>query len=91
MAQHSSVVASETPMQSSVIRLLPLKTPAVTQPFFLFVNAGKYDTAITSRYSSVISENNGCVGHKYNLSIDYKGTMERQKICTEQAEVFFII
>jgi hypothetical protein len=91
MAQHSSDVASKTVMQSSIIRLLPLKAPAVTQPFFLYVNAGKYNAAITSRYSSVISENNGCVGHKYKLSINYKGTMERQKICTEQAKVFFII
>jgi hypothetical protein len=80
-------------MQSSIIRLSPLKTPAVTQSFFLYVNANriKYEAAITNRYSSVISENNGCVGHKYKLSINYKGTMERQKICTEQAEVFFII
>jgi hypothetical protein len=85
MAQYSSVVASKTPMQSSIIRLLPLKTPAVTQSFFLYVNEGriKYDATITSRYSSDISENNGCVGHKYKLSIDYKGTMERQKICIE--------
>jgi hypothetical protein len=80
-------------MQSSIIRMLPLKTPAITQPFFLYINAGriKYGAAITSRYSSVISENNGCIGHKYKLSIDYKGTTERQKICTEQAKVFFII
>jgi hypothetical protein len=47
----------------------------------------KYDTAITSRYSSIISENNSCIGHKYKLSIDYKGTMERQEMHTEQAEV----
>jgi guanylate kinase len=47
----------------------------------------KYDTTITSRYSSVISENNGCIGHKYKLSIDYKGTMKRQEMRTEQAEV----
>jgi hypothetical protein len=40
---------------------------------------------------AIISENNDCIGHKYELSIDYKGTMERKKICTEQAEVFFII
>jgi hypothetical protein len=93
MAQHSLTVASKTPMQSSIIQLLPLKTPAVTQPFFLYVNTGriKYDATITSRYSSVISENNGCVVHKYKMSIDYKGTMERQEMCTEQAEVFFII
>jgi hypothetical protein len=51
----------------------------------------KCDTAIASHYLSVISENNGYVGHKYKLSIDYKGTMERQEMCTEQAEVFFII
>jgi hypothetical protein len=51
----------------------------------------KYNTTITSRYSSVISKNNGCVEHKYKLSIEYKGTMERQEMCTEQAEVFFII
>jgi hypothetical protein len=93
MAQHSSVVASKTPMQSSIIRLSPLNTPTITQSFFLYINAGKikYDATITSRYSSVISENNDCVGHKYKLSIDYKGTMERQEMCTEQAEVFFII
>jgi hypothetical protein len=80
-------------MQSSIIRLLPLRTPAVTQSFFLNINAGriKYDRSITSRCSSVISENNGCIGHKYKMSIDYKGTMERKKICTEQAEVFFTI
>jgi hypothetical protein len=80
-------------MSPGTIRLSPLKTPAVTQPFFIYINAGriKYDTAITSRYSSVISENNGCVGHKYKLSIDYKGTMERQEMCTEQAKVFLII
>jgi hypothetical protein len=80
-------------MQSSIIRLLPLRTPAVTQSFFLYVNVGriKYNRSIASRYSSVISENNDCIGHKYNLSIDYKGTMERQETCTEQAEVFFII
>jgi hypothetical protein len=68
-------------MQSSIIRLLPLKTPSVTQPFFLYINTSriKYDTTITNRYSSVISENNVCVGHKYKLSIDYKGTMEREK------------
>jgi hypothetical protein len=68
-------------MQSSIIWLLPLKTLAVTQPFFLYINAGrtKYDATITSRYSSVISKNNDCVGHKYKLSIDYKGTMERAK------------
>jgi hypothetical protein len=80
-------------MQSSIIRLLPLKTPAVTQPFFLYENVGRiqYDTTITSCYLSVISENNDCVGHKYKLSINYKGTMKRQKICTKKAEVFFII
>jgi hypothetical protein len=36
----------------------------------------KCDTAIASHYSSVICENNGYVGHKYKLSIDYKKTME---------------
>ena len=51
----------------------------------------KYDTTITSRYSSVISENNGYVEHKYKLSIEYKGTRERQEMCMEQAKVFFII
>jgi hypothetical protein len=51
----------------------------------------KYDTTISSRYSSVISENNGCVEHKYKLSIEYKGTMERKEMYTEQAKVFFII
>jgi hypothetical protein len=72
-------------MQSSIIQLLPLRTPAVTQSFFLKVNAGriKCDRSITSRYSSDVSENNGCIVHKYKLSIDYKGMMERQKICTE--------
>jgi hypothetical protein len=76
-----------------IIRLLPPKTPVVTQLFFLYISAGriKYDVAITSRYLSVTSKNNGCVGHKYKLSIDYKGTMERQDMCIEQAEVFFII
>jgi hypothetical protein len=87
------LLQSKTLTSPRTIRLLPLNTPAVTQPFFLYVNACriKYDASITSRYSSVISENNGCVGHKYKLSIDYKGTMERQEMCTEQAKVFFII
>jgi hypothetical protein len=51
----------------------------------------KCDTTIASHYSSVISENNGYVGHKYKLSIDYKRTMERQEMCTKRAEIFFII
>jgi hypothetical protein len=87
------LLQSKTLTSLRTIRLLPLKTPAVTQSFFLYVNAGriKYDAAITSRYSNVISENNGCVGHKYKLSTDYKRTMERQEMITEQAEVFFII
>ena len=51
----------------------------------------KCDTAIASHYSSVISENNDYVGHKYKLSIDYKRTMERQEMCTKWAEILFII
>jgi hypothetical protein len=66
--------------------------PAITQSF-LYVNAGrtKYDSAITSRYSGVISKNNGSAGHEYKLSIDYKRTMEKRKRCSEQAEIFFNI
>jgi hypothetical protein len=56
--------------------------PAITQPFFLYVNAGrtKYDSAITSRYSGVISKNNDSARHEDKLSIDYKRRMmEKQK------------
>jgi hypothetical protein len=51
----------------------------------------KCDTTIASRYSSITSENNGYIKHKYNRSTDYKGTMEKQEMHTKQAEVFFII
>jgi hypothetical protein len=51
----------------------------------------KCGTAITSHYLSITSENNDYIKHKYKRSTDYKGTMERQEMCTEQAEVFFII
>jgi hypothetical protein len=48
----------------------------------------KCDTTIASRYSSIPFENNGYIKHKYNRSMDYKGTMEKQEMRTEQAEVF---
>jgi hypothetical protein len=50
----------------------------------------KCDTAMASHYSSVISENNDYDGHKYKLSIDYKRAVERQEMCIEWAEIFFI-
>jgi hypothetical protein len=37
------------------------------------------------------SESNGYIKHKYNRSTDYKGTMEKQEMHIERAEVFFII
>jgi hypothetical protein len=36
----------------------------------------KRDTTIASHYLGVIPENNGYVGHKYKLTIDYKNTTE---------------
>jgi hypothetical protein len=51
----------------------------------------KCDTTIASHYSSITFENNGYIKHKYNGSTDYKGTVEKQEMLTERAEVFFII
>jgi hypothetical protein len=93
VAQKDSAVTSKTPSSPKTIRLLPLKTPTVNQPFFLYEYAGgiKCGAAFASRYSSIVSKNNGYIKHKYNRSTDYKGTMEKQEMHTEPAEVFFII
>jgi hypothetical protein len=89
----SSTVTPKTPMQSSIILLITSGDTNSNSAVFLYVNAGriKYDSAITSHYSSVICKNNDYVGCKYKLSNDYKGTMGKRKICAEQAKVFFII
>jgi hypothetical protein len=42
----------------------------------------KCDTAIASRYSSITSENNGYIKHKYNRSTDYKRNGGSKK-CTQ--------
>jgi hypothetical protein len=51
----------------------------------------KCGATIASRYSSIVSKNNGYIKHKYNRSTDYKGTMEKQEMHTKRVEVFFII
>jgi hypothetical protein len=96
VAQYNSVVTSKTPAWSRVARQLFLKDAGNVchnSAVFLHVNAGriKYDSSITSRYSGVISKNNGNAGHEYKLSIDYKRTTEKQRRYSEQAEIFFNI
>jgi hypothetical protein len=57
--------------RQKTIRSLLLKTPTVISHFFLSTNAqaeSKHGTTITRRYSSITSNNNGYIKHKYDHS-----------------------
>ena len=60
--------------RKKTIRILPLKILTVNQPFFSTNMQAdlKCDSTIPSRYSSITSENNGYIKHKYNRSTDCK-------------------